>query len=245
MVCFSCRKENPVITPCEHSLPGLVCKEYHYLKGDYIGYIQNGYNTEKQLVQQDLYPSDHNSVRYIFQYSSKGQILAKKVLNTDGEILEHYDYQYNNFDSLASISYFKGNVNQCLTTYEYNSQNNLEAKKSELHDGSGFHYSYQYDGQRLYKETIANLRGELLSFSIYHYYSNGFKRISHYDAGSEFTNSEILHFTSDGKLLDIKYYSFDNKLVKKEIWSYEDGLLTKYALYDADNIETAYNVYQY
>ncbi len=244
-VLFSCTKENPIITPCDHSLPGLICKEYRYDKGAYIGYIQYGYNVKKQLVQQDLYSVNHTSVRKNYEYSSTGQLKAKTSITAGGEIIESYDYQYNEFDSLSTITFIKDKKLQCLTTCEYNPQFFLNTKKSEFSDGTTTHYTYLYDGNNLYKESVYNMSDQLLSYSVYTYFSNHFKRLSHFGSTSSLLSYEIIQYNTKGELLEIKYYNSENELLKKELWSYENGLLIKYAFYNADETLVSCRLYQY
>ena len=233
------------MTPCDNSLPGCICKEYRYHENDYLGYIQYAYNSEKQLVQQDLYSTRNNAVRYRFTYSSSGKIVQKLVTNTNGAEIERFDYQYNSQDSLLNITQYKDEKQVCITSYEYGSDHNLLTKKSEYSDGTGTHVLYQYDGNLIYKETVFNLKNELLEYSIYTHYDNLFKRVTHYNALSLISSYEIHQHAPFNKLQQILHYSPENKLLYKEVWSYTDNLLSRYGQYSSDNSLTQYNLYQY
>lgn len=241
----SCAKEESVISPCTVSMPGKICKDYRYTPHEYLGSVEYFYDSKGFCVREDRYSSDHSSRHILFNYTANGLLLSRTELDDDETIRQLNEYYYNESDSLITESVRIDGVLKSISVFFYDESGKRIRQKTENNSGDVLYIEYQYDNNKLLKETQRDKFGKLLQYTLFDAYSNGVTRQRIFNAENQLIRMEIGIYDEKFRISERKLYREDMHLFQWEHWTYDQDLLIKYSRNNGDDFPLDYILYQY
>jgi len=203
-----------VLLPCEEGdaeLSGLLCREYRYVNGSPIGYLEYAHRGDSAI---DISTYDTQAIlqKTSTERYSNGQLRTVVERFSNGSrVVRSYNYLSN--DSLECLVFGAADSTEYFLYDEMGRRSRAERRTGETLTGA-VDYRYFEDEDALYRITMRNGMDSILEYRNHEYFTDGRVRIEHFGADHAFKGYTLRQWTADGQLLTS--YFTDPEMVTTE-----------------------------